>query len=196
VSTCKDSPWFSKCISEAEERNDIALLYHLDARSHQGLRACGINTVADAAKMDVSLLPKIPYTSPETLGRVKLQAQSLLEREVKWVSKPQLPNPPLKIFFDIEGDPLLEIQYLFGFWISGDSTFQYAKIGHLKKYPEEGKYFLYFLAEKVEDEAELWKQFLLWVELLPDDNYSVFHYASYEKTWIAKLAEKYGGSDK
>src|SRR3989344_2630684 len=29
-SGCKDSPWFSKCISEAEEKNDIALIYKLD----------------------------------------------------------------------------------------------------------------------------------------------------------------------
>lgn len=195
VSGCKDSPWFKKCVSDAEEKNDIALLYQLDARSHQGLRAIGINTVADAANMDVDRLPKIPYASPDTLARIKLQAQSLVDQDLKWLSKPQLPNPSLKIFFDIEGDPLLDLQYLFGFWVVGDPEFKYAKVGQVRPYPEEGKYFIYFLAEKVENEGELWRQFLAWIELLPED-FDVFHYANYEKTWLAKLAERYGGSAK
>jgi len=62
VSGCKQSPWFDKCVAEAEAANDIALLYRLDCRSHPALRENGINTVADAAKMDIEALPKIPYT--------------------------------------------------------------------------------------------------------------------------------------
>ncbi len=195
VSNCKNSPWFKKCVSEAEEKNDVALLYHLDCRSHRALRNYGINTVSDAASMDVDSLPKIPFASEETLERVKIQAQSLEEKKLKWLADPRLPQSDLKIFFDIEGDPLLQSQYLFGFWISGDSDFKYAKIGNIKKYENEGKYFLYFLAEEPDDEETLCKQFLEWLDILPDE-YIVFHYANYEKTWITKLAEKYGGSEK
>ncbi len=193
VSTCKDSPWYKKCVAEAEEKNDIALIYKLDARSHPALRECGINTVADAAKMDVASLPKIPQCSPETLDRIKLQAQSLAAGELKWLAKPQLPTAKLKLFFDIEGDPLLQVQYLFGFWISGDPNFDYAKVGKVKKYPEQGKYFLYFLAEQPEQEKEMWDDFIQWLKILPKE-YIIYHYANYEKTWTSKLAENYGGS--
>jgi predicted RecB family nuclease len=106
VSTCKSSPWYKKCVSEAEEKNDIALIYRLDGRSHPALRECGINTVKDAAQMDVGLLPKIPQCPRETLDRIKLQAQSLVDGELKWLTKPQMPTADLKLFFDIEGDPL------------------------------------------------------------------------------------------
>ena len=194
-SMCKNSPWYSLCVSDAEAKNDIALLYDLDMRAHKVLRESGINTVNDAAVMDVSSLPKVPYASPETLERVKIQAQSLRDGELKWIVKPQLSDVPLKIFFDIEGDPILSnVQYLFGFWIAGDPEFKYAKVGHVRKYPDEGKYFLYFLAEKIEDEGLMWRSFLEWLELLPKDNYAVYHYANYEKAWTSKLAEKYGGS--
>lgn len=196
VSGCKESPWFKKCVSEAEAANDIALLYHLDCRAHPALRQNGINTVADAAKMDIDALPKIPYTTKQTLQRVKLQAQSLAEGKLIWLAKPELPNPKLKIFFDIEGDPLLQIQYMFGFWISDDPEFKYAKVGHVRKHKADDRYFLYFLAEDPGEEQALWKQFLEWLEILPDDDYAVFHYANYENSWTKKLADKYGSSQK
>ncbi len=196
VSSCKDSPWYKKCVSEAEAKNDIALLYHLDSRAYPTLRAYGINTVAEAANMDIATLPKIPYASRETLERVKLQAESLLENKLKWIAKPVLSNAKLKIFFDIEGDPLLQTQYMFGFWISGDPEFKYAQIGHVRKHKDEGKYFLYFLAEDPSEEEMMWKQFLQWLDILPNDDYAIFHYAKYEKIWTQKLKEKYGGSKK
>ena len=196
VSTCKQSPWYKKCVAEAEAKNDIALLYHLDCRSHQSLRDCGINTVADAAQMEIDALPKIPQASRQTLERVKLQAQSLTDGELKWLAKPVLPEAKLKLFFDIEGDPLLQTQYMFGFWISGDPEFKYAQVGHVRKHTAEGKYFLYFFAEDPSGEGAMWKQFLDWLEILPSSDYAVFHYATYERTWTRKLAETYGGSDK
>lgn len=195
VSDCKNSPWYKKCVLEAEEKNDIALIHHLDYRAHIALRACGINTVPDAAGMDIDSLPKISFASPATLERVKIQAQSLNDKDLKWLAKPQLPQSDLKIFFDMEGDLLLHSQYLFGFWISGDPEYKYGKIGNVKKHKNEGKYFLYFLAKEPKDEETLWKQFLFWLNILPDE-YVVFHYANYEKIYTAKLAEKYGSSDK
>jgi uncharacterized protein len=152
--------------------------------------------VAEAAKMDIDSLPKIPQASRKTLERVKLQAQSLTDNELKWIAKPILPNPTLKIFFDIESDPLLQVQYMFGFWISGDPELKYAQIGNVKKHKNESKYFLYFLAEDPSEEEMMWKQFLQWLELLPNDDYAVFHFAKYESIWTKKLAEKYGGSKK
>jgi len=45
---------------------------------------------------------------------------------------------------------------------------------------EEGNYFVYFLAKQPEEEKILWQVFLEWIALLPEE-YTVYHYANYEK---------------
>lgn len=192
VSTCKNSPWFQQCVKEAEKVNDIALIYKLDARSHPKMRKLGIETLQDAAKMNIDSLPKIPYASPERLNRTKLQAEALLSDELRWLALPEVPQAPLKLFFDIEGDPLLQLEYMFGFWVSGDPEMQFAKIGHIRQHGD--KYFVYFLAEQPEDEQQMWSDFLAWLELLPSSGYKVYHYADYERSHTLNLAQKYGGS--
>lgn len=193
-SSCKSSPWYSQCVKEAEDANDIALLYRLDARSHAILRENGVNTINDAAEMKIDSLPKIPYASPYTLQRVQLQAQSLLSGELKWVGSPDLPEAKLNIYFDIEGDPLLDVQYLWGFLVAGDPNGKYAKIGHVRE-QDNGKYFVYFLAEQPSDEKVMWKDFLAWLDILPEDDYAVWHYNKYERVQCEKLAKSYSGSD-
>jgi len=194
TSTCKNSPWYNQCVSDAEQANDIALLYRLDSRALSALREAGIKTISDAANMRITELPKIPYASPSTLERIKLQAQSLIDKQLKWMVVPELPDTSLKIYFDIEGDPLLEIQYLWGFWITGDSEGKYAKVGDVRKF-DDGKYYVYFLAEQLEDESIMWKKFLQWLELLPNDDLTVFHYHHYEVDQCRALEKNYGGSD-
>lgn len=193
-SSCKSSPWYSQCVKEAEAANDIALLYRLDARAHEVLRKCGINTVQDAAEMDIKELPKVPYAGIETLKRVKLQAQSLIGGDLKWIGHPGLPETPLNIYFDIEGDPLLDVQYLWGFWIAGDPDGVYAQTGCVRK-QDNGRYFVYFLAEQPDDEPEMWRIFLQWLEVLPRDGYTIWHYNKYERVQCDKLAKMYGGSE-
>jgi uncharacterized protein len=189
-SSCKSSPWYLQCVDEAEKANDIALLYRLDARAHEVLRENGINTVLDAADMVIERLPKVPYASVETLARIKLQAQSLASGELKWTGHPDLPETPINIYFDIEGDPLLDVQYLWGFWVAGDPDGVYARIGNVRK-QDDGRYFVYFLAEQPEDEGEMWNTFLQWLEILPEDGYTVWHYNIYEQTQCNKLAKLY-----
>jgi uncharacterized protein len=194
ISTCKLSPWYSLCVEDPEKTNDIALLYRLDARAHTALRDTGINTVADASNMSVDDLPKIPYASEKKLRLVKLQAQSLIDGKLKWISKPSLPETELNIYFDIEGDPLLQVQYLWGFLVVGDPEGKYSKIGKVRKC-DNGKYYIYFLAEHIEDEESMWREFLQWVEILPKDNLTIFHYHHYEVDQCNALRELYGGSD-
>ena len=176
VSTCKQSPWFQECVREAELANDIALIYKLDTRAMGVLRELGIKTVDDAARMDLSRLPKIPFTSQAALRRVQLQAKTLQSKKIHWLNKPTIPDAPLKIYFDIEGDPLLQVQYLFGFWI------------------QPGGYYNYFVAERPEDEANMWQQVLNWIKSLPND-FRVYHFADYERSRCLGLAKQYGGLD-
>jgi len=194
TSSCKKtSPWFGKCVSEAEEKNDIALIYNLDARAHLKLRELGVKTIHDLAKINVESLLKIPYASPEKLEKYKLQAQSLIDKKIKWINKPEIPDTSLKIYFDIEGDQMLNVQYLFGFWVVGDPDQKYTKVKNIIYDEKEKKYFVYFLAEKPEYQESMWNEFLDWLEALPKE-YLVYHFANYEKTHTSALSQKYGGS--
>lgn len=193
ASGCKNSPWYGKCVSEAEEARDIALVYRLDARSHSGLREQGIDTIDDLAEADISKLSKISYASPKVLEKAQLQARSLIDKKIRRLGEVDIPMASLKIYFDIEGDPLLQAEYLFGFWVVGDSDGKYAKAKNVVFDEKEGKYFIYFLAEKIEDEEKMWREFLEWLKVLPD-GYVVYHYATYEKSKTFSMSKKYGSS--
>lgn len=176
TSACHNSnPWWGECLKEAVEKNDLALIYNFNSKAFDDLRANGINTVADLAHADLSLLPKIRFASPEVLDKKRMQAKALIEKKVIRLSSIEMPEAPLKIFFDIEGDPFLNVEYLFGFWIS-----------------EAGRdpYYKYFLAEKPEEEGKMWQEFLLWVKNLPE-NYKVYHYHHYESVKLKQLGERY-----
>lgn len=178
-SGCKNSPWFKECIAYAEETMDVTLLYNLRQKTLDKLRAEGVKTVKDAVKMDVDELhdEKSTSMSRSTLERLALQAGALLENK-HYIRRPyEFPKPAVEIFFDIEGDPLRQVEYLFGFLIREGADERYE----------------YQLAEAPEDEGKMWKEFLKWIEKLPDA-YAVYHYGTYEKARISILEGHYGGS--
>ena len=189
------SPWYAACLNEAKKHNDICLIYGLQNRTIQALRSYGINTIQAMAAQDINALPKIPYASTNILNRAKKQAQSLIENRPIHLSEPKVTNQPgLKLYFDVEGEPQLEIEYLFGFWVVGDPDRIFAQFGNIAN-PELKceKYFLYFLSEEPFMERIMWEQFLRWLHCLPPE-YEIYHYANYEQKTLVALAEKYQGS--
>ncbi len=178
--SCFDtSPWGSACLAYAQATNDIALLYSVDVRRLDALRTLGIRTVDDAAEMDVSSYAgAADGLTMHGLETVKLQARSLRDKTV-FVRKPvALPETSYEIHFDIESDLPNDADYLYGFLIrDGKGEDRYER----------------FLAERPEDEGEMWKDFLKWLETLPPE-YVVYHYAPYETTRLRQLEEQYGGS--
>lgn len=188
-SATKNSPWYKECLREAEERNDISLIYKLRKDTAQALREYGIDTLQKMANADA--LPKMPGASLETLDKARIQAQSLVEKKPIFIAQPKLvQESALKLYFDIEGDPWLETEYLFGFWVVGDPERKYAKVGNISYSDDKEKYFLYFLAESPDLEKEMWEKFLSWLCWLPSE-YIAYHYAPYEKTALNKLSKKY-----
>ena len=193
TSKSKDNPWFKVALGEAEEKQDIALIYRLDSRSLGALRKEGIRTLREMVAANLSALPKIPYASQETLQKAQLQAKALLEKQAIPIGEMDgLPETSLKLYFDIEGDPLLDIDYLFGIWVSGDACHLYAKAQNVRSF-EDGKYFVYFLAKQPEGEEAMWHTFLEWIACLPEE-YTVYHYANYEKAHLKSLVDEYGGT--
>jgi len=173
-STCKQTPWEGMCEQECKAKNDIALIYNVRDVTLNKLREAGIETVTEVAKLD-AISPQFEIASA-TWQRIVLQAQALEEDKLIWLRKPDhIPTADYKIYFDIEGDPLLGVEYMFGFWLGNEVKFKY------------------FLAEQPEQEETMWNQFLSWLKELPKE-YIVYHYANYEKAVIDKMEKKYGGS--
>ncbi|MEA1909989.1 MAG: TM0106 family RecB-like putative nuclease [Patescibacteria group bacterium] len=170
---CKQSPWGHMCLKESESKNDIALIYNVRESTLNKLRSNGLETVLEIAELN----PNKPQykIAKNTWQRLVLQAQALVKKDLIWLQKPNFDEGNNPIYFDIEGDPLLGIDYLFGFWIGNTQEFKY------------------FLASRPEDEEKMWKEFLAWLPTLPKD-YLMYHYAPYEKIHVEMLEKKYGGS--
>lgn len=195
-SSTKETPWYKECLREAEELRDVSLIYKLRKDTAEALREHGIDTIEKLAAQEIDDLPKIPGASIDTLNKAKIQALSLVEKRPIFIGAPEsIQETDLKLYFDIEGDPWLGAEYLFGFWVVGDPEGKYARIGHVT-WPQDdnGKYFLYFLAETPELESVMWNDFLGWLCYLPSE-YKVYHYANYEKAALKKLSEKHKDSD-
>jgi uncharacterized protein len=179
-SVCKETPWFDLLLKEAKAKSDIALIYNVRVDSLEELRKAGVRTISDMALCDLDGLPKIKGASTATLKRAQMQASALISGKIIQVSDPILPDAHIKIYFDIEGDPFLGVQYLFGFLIVKGN---------------DKPIFTYFLAENPSDEGNMWNDFLYWLKKENFSDFKVYHYASYEKTYLGKLSEKYGGSE-
>lgn len=177
-SGCKSSPWFSECIAYAEENDDIALLYNVRRSTLDKLKKHGIETVADAADADIGRLFATGDFRRKTLERLKLQARALRDG-THTIRKPfTFPETTHEYFFDIEGDPFRQLEYLFGFLVRDPAGERYES----------------FVAERPEDERLMWEEFLAWLEGMPPE-YAVYHYGSYERHRITMFADRYGGSE-
>ena len=177
-SGCKQSPWFGECKALAEQKDDVALLYNVKKKYILLLRATGVRTVHDAARVNPARLAEAePRLPRELLERIVLQATALIEKE-HYVRRPiVLPEAPFEIFFDIEGDPLRQVEYLFGFLVRQGAREKYVKM----------------IAERPEHEERMWEEFLEWLESLPQE-YVVYHYGDYERSRLAMLESAYRGS--
>ena len=174
------TPWSKVLLDNAVNKSDISLLYDIRFSVVSGLKSDGINTLNKMAECDVDSLPKIKGASIDHLRRLQKQAKSLVNNEIISISKQYIPDARTKIYFDIEGDPLLGVEYLFGLWV-------------LKE--ESRPVFKYFLAEKPDDEEKMWNDFLSWIKDENFNDYKVYHYHHYEITCLNKLSNKYVGCE-
>lgn len=176
--SCKDSPWFELCKKEAIACDDISLIYKITKKEWKKLKEAGIETIFDLVKADLRELKN--KTAGITTSRLQVmasQAQSLESGKPILIGKPKFRDNKIEAFFDIEGDPLRRLEYLFGVLVIKDGKEKYYS----------------FTAEKPEDEERAWKEFLKFAETL--EGVPIYHYGSYEKQVITRLGGKYGISE-
>jgi uncharacterized protein len=166
----------------AESTNDISLVFNVDRKKVEALRAAGIETVTQMAEADpLKITGTSPLLTPRAVEAIQRQAQTL-EQGTVIIRKPFTdPTKGLEIHFDIESYPPVDRDYLFGFLVCD---------------PEKGTAVSkQFVAKRPSQERTMWKQFVRWLEKLPT-SYTIYHYSPYEVERIQLLAKRYGDSDR
>lgn len=178
ASACKESPWFGLCKRDAEACDDICLIYKIRRADHVKLYDAGVKTVTELATANIDDLEQaVDGMSRRKLEALQRQAKALHEKKLIVIQKNPLPQAETEVYFDIEGDPLRGVEYLFGLLVA--------------KGKGKGKYE-WFLAKEPDGERDAWHEFLAFVKTLPDDA-PIFHYGTYERTVVNRLKNRYGG---
>ena len=125
---CDLCRWRERCEGEWEAADHLSLVARITGGQIEKLNAAGITTVAQLAAAAADT--RIPGVQPTTLEKLRGQArlQSLKRQDGQNRSEvltaeagkgfARLPQPNAgDLFFDMEGDPLIEdgLEYLFGF---------------------------------------------------------------------------------
>ncbi|WKZ29551.1 MAG: TM0106 family RecB-like putative nuclease [Patescibacteria group bacterium] len=179
TSACKDSPWYEECKREAEAKDDIGLIYKIYKSEYRRLRDAGYATLAKFAKSDLAKIQEtVAGVSDHRLERLHLQAQALHEKKIVRLEEPGLPPVATELFFDIESDPMIGVEYMHGLLVR-----------------ENGKeFYKVFTAEKPEDEGAAWLAFCDFIEGY--EGAPIYHYGWYELDAIKRLSAKHGISKK
>jgi predicted RecB family nuclease len=177
-SGCGDCGWKDVCSEVARVRNDVTLVAGLRRAAKPALAKAGITTVRDVANSDPNLLAKIKGIGSKSAERLIMQARCQVEGGVVQLIDPKLPISSVELYYDIEGEPNLDIDYLHGLLIvARDKDPEY--VAYIADYPEdEGEAFTRFVG----DVAEILRR---------HPSTPIYHYHSYERTRVAKLFDKY-----
>jgi predicted RecB family nuclease len=188
---CEQCRWRERCEGEWEGADHLSLVARITGGQIEKLNAASITTVAQLGALTPGF--RIPGVQAATLERLHGQAQlqSLKRRDGKnrWNVLPaeagrgfaRLPQPSTgDLFFDMEGDPLIDggLEYLFGFAYdaNGQPAFQ-PFFGHTRA------------EEKVAFEAAM--DFIS-ARRAQFPVAHVYHYGTYEESALKRLAMQHG----
>ncbi|MBW4577339.1 MAG: TM0106 family RecB-like putative nuclease [Aphanothece sp. CMT-3BRIN-NPC111] len=176
---CSVCPWLTPCYAIAKSQQHLSLLPGVTPSRYQHLQTLRLTTLESLADANPVYLE--PELETEVAQHLVQQAQSVLENRViltpseSFTVASGLPTAPIELYFDIEAEPSLNLDYLLGVLVvdrqANTETF----------YP--------LVAEKPADEEAIWLQFLDLVSAYPDA--PIFHYSPYEADTVKRLAKLY-----
>ncbi|MBL4712293.1 MAG: TM0106 family RecB-like putative nuclease [Gammaproteobacteria bacterium] len=181
-SKCCICPYYTHCKPAFEAKEELSLLYGIQARAASGLENEGIDTITKLAETDPITISDIPYLKgSEKKQRAVLQAKSYLSGKVFQTAPISLPEGQW-VHFDIEDNPLADnVQrhvYLWGFLVPGYSNENFEYVWTDTELDDE-QGWLEFLA-RIEDYRKRYTPLIL------------AHYSNYERTTIRAYAKRYG----
>jgi uncharacterized protein len=189
VPLCDLCRWREHCGAEWDRADALCLVPGIRRSQRQKLETAGVTTIA-ALAANASRVPKL---ADETLARLRVQARLSAARRAGGPpafelrpSEPgkgllRLPQPATgDLFFDMEGDPLIEggLEYLFGIYS------EHAGVGQFRA----------FWAHDRQQEREATEQVLAFFHehLRAHPEARIYHYNHYEPTALKRLASGHG----
>ncbi|MBI4437603.1 TM0106 family RecB-like putative nuclease [Candidatus Uhrbacteria bacterium] len=178
TSGCKQSPWFAECRSESEACDDLSLLNRVWREEVHRLEEAGVTTIGALALRSVPDLERLcPEVSSTRLEIMRDQAIAIKEGRHLIRGHVQMPEARVELFFDIESDPLRDFDYLLG----------------VLEVTSHGEQYHSFFAAAPEQEAQMWKEFVAFIEGHMDA--PIYHYGWFEREVVERFAARYGISE-
>jgi uncharacterized protein len=189
VAACELCCWRAHCADEWDRTDNLCLLPGIRKSQRQKLEAAGVATIAGLAANST----KVPKLADETLAKLRVQAKLAAARRAGGAPafhlRPfeagkgllRLPKPaPGDLFFDMEGDPLIEdgLEYLFGIYAeeSGNGQFRAFWAHDRAQEREASERVLAFLREHMHAHRGA----------------HIYHYGAYETAALRRLASGHG----
>jgi len=170
---CKECIWRDGCLKESIKNKDLGLITGLGREIRDKLNEMGIKNLKDFIDTDKKDLKDFP-----NIDNWKLQARAIVEDTEIVRKRPKLPETKTEIFFDVESENELNIDYLYGLLV---------KKGKKEEYKS-------FWADSVEGEKELWQNFCEFMK--GQDDFTIYYYTSYELQSLKRLKKRYGMDEK
>ncbi|HEY9727659.1 MAG TPA: TM0106 family RecB-like putative nuclease [Chroococcales cyanobacterium] len=201
---CSLCQWYSSCYAIAKRDEHISLLPGVTPSRYRDLQTLGVVTVESLAQTTISTLePVVGIDVASDLvqqAQAKVQNRAMLRQSPHQMFEdfldcpedcpPQngnarlsqlshvadaIPTASIELYFDIEAEPELKLDYLLGVWVVDRR--------------DRSQTFYPLLAEYPNDEALIWQQFIDLVSFYPDA--PIFHFSDYEVEAVKRLAKLY-----
>jgi uncharacterized protein len=213
VEHCEVCRWAVHCRGQRRRDDDLSLVAGISSRQRRALKVRGIATRRGLAGTTMPMTPRLEGVSGEALARVHAQARIQVEGEDAGMPRHELLDPERDdagalvpdrgllslpapsagdLFFDIEGDPFaLEdgIDYLFGVLeprLPDPDRPDQPRFHELWSRDEAGEVTLAAEKRAFEQLVDL-----VMDRLTADPALHVYHYAAYERTALARLAQRH-----
>lgn len=178
TSGCKQSPWFDACKNESESCDDLSMLNRVWREEVAALRDAGIQTVGQLAETPLAELERrAPNLRRDRLEIMRWQAIALKDGHHRILHPVELPEGKTELYFDVESDPLRDLDFMLGVLEVADGKAQYHA----------------FVASSPEEEGKMWREFVTFIEGRFQS--PVYHYGWYEVEVVHRLGAKYGMSE-
>ncbi|MGF1492307.1 MAG: TM0106 family RecB-like putative nuclease [Microcoleaceae cyanobacterium] len=186
---CSLCQWHQSCHQAASHQQHLSLLPGVTPNRYGRLQTLNLLTVEALAQTTPAALETYPEFSDSTAAQVIQQAQATWQDRAirlhssvingnsaaaisssRWIG-----SAPVELYFDIEAQPELNLDYLHGVLVVDHRT--------------QTQVFHACLAENPEDEANTWQAFLELVWRYPVA--PIYHFCEYEFKTIQRLARRY-----
>jgi predicted RecB family nuclease len=165
---CQTCEFRGRCEPQAAALDDLSLMRGMGEKEIKKLKRRGIFTVT---QLSCTYRPrkKIPSSKQQKRGHsFALQALAIREGKTYVIGQPKMPGSPVRIYFDIEGDPERNLDYLLGMIVEDNG--------------EQTRFS--FWADGEGQEGQISKKFLEVVGLYPDCR--LVCYGSYELSFLKR----------